>query len=44
VVQAGLAADQAPGRAEAIVAHARGFSWARCADEHIALYRGLVGP
>jgi glycosyltransferase involved in cell wall biosynthesis len=44
VVQDGLAADQAPGRAEAIVSHARGFSWARCADEHIALYRGWVGP
>ncbi|MBL8353142.1 MAG: glycosyltransferase family 4 protein [Burkholderiaceae bacterium] len=44
VVEAGLAADAAPGRAEAIVAHARGFSWARCAEAHIALYRALVGP
>lgn len=38
VVEAGLAADAAPGRAEAIAAHARQFSWTRCADAHIALY------
>ena len=44
VVQAGLAADAAPGRADAIRAHARGFSWARCAEAHIALYRSLTGP
>ena len=43
-VMAGLQADAAPGRAEAIVAHARGFSWQRCADQHIALYaRVLAG-
>jgi len=42
VVQAGLAADAAPGRAEAIAAHARGFSWQRCAAEHIALYQRLL--
>lgn len=42
VVQAGLAAHPLPGHAEAIVAHARGFSWARCADEHIALYQGCL--
>jgi glycosyltransferase involved in cell wall biosynthesis len=44
VVQAGLAADGAPGRTEAIAAHARSFSWVRCAEAHVALYRGLVGP
>ena len=43
VVQAGLRDDAAPGRAEAIAAHARGFSWQRCADEHLALYRRVVG-
>lgn len=42
VVNAGLQADATPGRAEAIAAHARGFSWARCADEHIGLYRSLL--
>ncbi|OYU92604.1 MAG: glycosyl transferase family 1, partial [Burkholderiales bacterium PBB5] len=42
VVQAGLAADAVPGRAEAIAAHARGFSWQRCAAEHIALYQRLL--
>lgn len=43
VVQRGLAADAAPGRAEAIVDHARQFSWQRCADAHIALYRDWLG-
>lgn len=43
VVQAGLAADAAPGRAEAIAAHARQFSWQRCADAHVALYAQLLG-
>lgn len=43
VVEAGLAADAAPGRAEAIAAHARQFSWTRCADAHIALYLTLLG-
>lgn len=42
VVQAGLAAHQAPGRAAALVAHARGFSWQRCAEAHIALYQRLL--
>jgi glycosyltransferase involved in cell wall biosynthesis len=42
VVQAGLAADAGPDRAQAIAAHARGFSWQRCADAHIALYRALL--
>lgn len=42
-VLAGLAADRAPGRAAAIAAHARGFSWQRCADAHVALYRKMLG-
>ena len=44
VVQAGLAADAAAGHAEASIAHARGFSWPRCAEAHIALYRSLIAP
>ena len=43
VVLTGLAADAAPGRAEAITAHARQFSWQRCAAEHVGLYRRLLG-
>ncbi len=43
VVEAGLAADAAPGRAEAIAAHARGFSWRRCAEQHLAIYQALLG-
>ena len=43
VVQAGLADHQRPGRAQATVAHARGFSWPRCAQAHIALYHQLLG-
>ena len=38
VIEAGLAADAAPGRADAIEAHARSFSWTRCAEAHVALY------
>lgn len=41
-VQAGLAADAAPGRAEAIQAHARSFTWDRCTAGYIALYRELL--
>ena len=37
-VEAGLAADAAPGRADAIAAHARRFSWQRCVQAHIGLY------
>jgi glycosyltransferase involved in cell wall biosynthesis len=44
VVEAGLAADRASGRAAAIQAHARQFSWSRCAEAHIALYLRLLGP
>lgn len=42
VVEAGLREDAAPGRAEAIAAHASSFSWQRCAQAHIALYRKLL--
>ena len=44
VVQHGLVSDAAPGRAEAIAAHARQFSWTRCAQAHVDLYRSLIGP
>lgn len=44
VVEQGLARQAAePGRAAAVVAHARGFSWQRCAEQHIALYLRLIG-
>jgi len=42
VIEAGLAADARPGCADAIVAHARTFSWQRCSQAHIALYRSLL--
>ena len=41
VIEAGLA-SHTPGTAEATVAHARRFSWRRCADAHIALYFRLL--
>ena len=41
-VEAGLARDALPGCAEAIAAHARGFSWQRCVQAHIALYRRVL--
>lgn len=44
VVEAGLAADAAPGRADALAAHARRFSWRACAAAHIALYDRLLSP
>lgn len=43
-VQDGLAADQAPWRRGAIMAHARSFSWKRCAQAYIALYKNLLEP
>jgi glycosyltransferase involved in cell wall biosynthesis len=42
VVEAGLASHAAPGRAEAVAAHAGGFSWAKCADAHIRTYLNLL--
>jgi len=42
VVEAGLRADAAPGRADAITRHARQFSWQRCAQAHIALYAQVL--
>jgi glycosyltransferase involved in cell wall biosynthesis len=44
VVQAGLQADAAPDRAQAIVARARQFNWQRCALAHLALYQRVLGP
>ena len=45
VVEAGLAAHTEPGRAQALVDHARGFSWRRCAEAYLALYARLIdGP
>jgi glycosyltransferase involved in cell wall biosynthesis len=41
VVQAALA-GHSPTQAAAVAAHARGFSWARCAQAHVALYQRLL--
>lgn len=42
-VEQGLAAHSAdPGRAAAVAAHARQFSWTRCAEQHVALYLQLL--
>lgn len=43
VVERGLQAHAAPGHAAAVIAHARQFSWQRCAAQHIALYLALLG-
>lgn len=43
VVEAGLAAHAAPGRAEAVRAHAAQFSWTHCAAQYLALYLKLLG-
>lgn len=42
LVEAGLAAHQQTGRADALARHARGFSWSRCADQYLALYLRLI--
>lgn len=42
VVENGLAAHQAPGSADAMKAHARQFSWQRCAAQYTALYLELL--
>lgn len=43
VVDDGLAAHRMhPGRAQAVIEHARQFSWARCAEQHVALYLELL--
>jgi glycosyltransferase involved in cell wall biosynthesis len=34
----------APDRSAAVIAHARTFSWQRCAQDHVALYRTLLLP
>jgi glycosyltransferase involved in cell wall biosynthesis len=43
VVEAGLARQRAPGRAEAIRAHAAQFDWDRAAAAYLDLYRRLLG-
>ena len=42
VVEQGLAACAEPGRRARIAAHARQFSWRRCADAYLALYARLL--
>ncbi|MBI5260008.1 MAG: glycosyltransferase family 4 protein [Burkholderiales bacterium] len=42
VVENGLASHAAPGTAQAVLAHARQFSWQRCAEQHLALYLELL--
>jgi glycosyltransferase involved in cell wall biosynthesis len=43
VVQSGLrTVHEQAGRREAIIARARHFTWARCAAEHLDLYRSLL--
>lgn len=43
VVEAGLLAHAAPGRPQAVIAHASGFSWTRCAAAYLGLYREILG-
>ena len=43
VVEAGLATHKEPGRAQAVTAHARGFSWTRCAAAYLERYREILG-
>jgi len=43
VVEAGLARQREPGRADAIRAHAAQFDWDRAASAYLALYRRLLG-
>ena len=42
VVQAGLASDGQIRRAAAITAHARQYSWARCANAYICWYQHIL--
>lgn len=42
VVESGLRAAAAPGAAAAIRAHAQTFTWDRCIDGYLALYRRLL--
>jgi glycosyltransferase involved in cell wall biosynthesis len=42
VVEKGLTEHQQRGRADALVQHARSFSWTRCADGYVALYMRLL--
>ncbi|MED5618592.1 glycosyltransferase family 4 protein [Ideonella sp. BN130291] len=42
VVEHGLAAGADPARQAAVAAHARQFSWQRCAERYVALYTRLL--
>jgi glycosyltransferase involved in cell wall biosynthesis len=42
VIEAGLATHEREQRAARVAAHARQFSWARCADRYVALYLRLL--
>jgi glycosyltransferase involved in cell wall biosynthesis len=42
-VERGLVEHQKSGSAEAMIRHARSFSWARCADAYLALYLRVLG-
>jgi 5-methyltetrahydrofolate--homocysteine methyltransferase len=44
VVEAGLRAAAEPGAAERLRAHAQTFTWDRCIDGYLALYRRLLLP
>ncbi len=41
-IQAGIAEHAGPGRADAVRAHAQQFSWQRCADAYLGLYRAML--
>ena len=43
-IEAGLQVHAKPGRAQATTAHARSFSWQRCAACYLDLYRQLLDP
>jgi glycosyltransferase involved in cell wall biosynthesis len=42
-IEEGIERHLQDGLADAVVSHARGFSWRRCTEEHVALYLGLLG-
>jgi hypothetical protein len=42
-IEEGLRQHQQLALAARVAAHARGFSWAHCAEQHVALYLNLLG-
>ncbi len=42
VIEAGLAEPGGPDRTQARIAHARRFTWARCADDYLGLYARML--